>query len=378
MDRSDRNEQRVHRKVPTPPPGPGHVTDPGHPGRPGSIAPPTSFEDLRSLHPVRAGLVGESPALRMFMRRLVRLARAEVPVLLEGEVGSGKENAARALHLNSARSAGPFVAERGATLRDPLFLRHLFGHRRGAFTGASASAPGLIETADGGTLYLDEVADIPLGAQSCLLRVLDTGEFRPLGAAHVSHSDFRLVASSSCDLRALVGVRSFLREFYFRLRGAVLLVPPLRSRRSDIVELAERFLATDCGADGVASPRLTTEVREALVSHDWPGNVRELRNELRQAVALSGGEPLTPDLLQFLREAPLPREGAGHNPIGLSHRIRAAEAAAIEEALRASGGNKAEAARRLGLTRRTLYRRLERLRRRSDGADPPAGPGLVD
>ncbi|MBI4879290.1 MAG: sigma-54-dependent Fis family transcriptional regulator [Planctomycetes bacterium] len=310
--------------------------------------------------PVRAGLVGESAALRTMFEKIRRLARSDVPVLVQGEVGVGKENVARALHLNSQRSAGPFVAEAGAALREELFMRHLFGHARGAFTGATATVPGVFDGADGGTLYIDEVPEVPLAVQACLVRVLETGEYRPLGSPHARRSSFRLITSTSSDLRELVASGTFRRDLFFRLRGAIVEVPPLRERRRDILPLAEQVIREEAQRLAVPPAFLSDGARAALVAYAWPGNVRELRNEIRQAVALCGEEPLTPAAFQFLRE-PLPRRARERNGSVLKEKVSEVEAAAIRDALRLAAGNKTAAARRLGVTRRTLYRRLERL-----------------
>lgn len=314
-------------------------------------------------HPVRAGLVGDSPALTGLFQQIQALAGVDLPVMIQGEIGSGKENAARALHLNSVRSKGPFVVESGAALRGALFQRHLFGHSRGAFTGATANVPGLLDTVDGGTLYLDEVAEISPDCQVLLQRVLETGEYRPLGSPYPRKSDFRLVSSTSCNLAALVGAGLFRRDLFYRLRAAVLQVPPLRDRRVDIPALADQVIR-ETGSHGVGreQPVFTPEAEDALREHDWPGNVRELRNELLQAIALSDGKPIRARSFRFLREQVPSGPHESTRPRTLRHRIDEVEAGAIREVLKETGGNKAEAARRLGMTRRTLYRRLKRLR----------------
>lgn len=326
------------------------------------------LRELKRTHPVRAGLIGESPALRMTFARVQALASSDVPVLIHGEDGNEFEGVALALHWNSDRSTGPFVAERGANLREPVVLRQLFGHCRGAFTGANTSVPGLFDEANGGTLYLDEVADIPLAVQASLVRVLETGEYRPIGAASGSRSNFRLVASTTCDLKALVSSGAFRRDLYLRLRGAVLELPPLRERREDIPLLANQVLAEEGRRRRRPASRLSQEAGAVLLAYDWPGNVRELRAELLQAAALvdeSGN--ITPSLFQFPRDpvpAPFPADYATN---GLRHQLRDVEAEAIQDALRLAGGNKSEAARRLGVTRRTLYRRLAVLRGLGEG-----------
>lgn len=314
---------------------------------------------LKEEHPVRAGLFGESAPTKTLLRRIRRLAQTDIPVLVRGEVGSGKENVARALHLNSTDSSGPFVVEAGAAFHDPLAGRLLFGHQRGAFTGAVTSVPGLLDEADGGTLCIEEIADIPLEAQARLVRALSGHEYRPLGGIRLRRSRFRLVTTSTHDIRALVAMGRFRRDLYFRIRGAVIDVPPLRQRTVDIPAIAERILIDDARRRRVEPRPLSLLARDALLAYPWPGNVRELTWELLQATALCDeGEEITPDRFQFVAEpAPSePRQVA--RPAPLRRRLNALERTAIDEALRQAGGNKAEAARRLGMTRRTLYRRL--------------------
>jgi DNA-binding NtrC family response regulator len=327
--------------------------------------------ELATRHPVRVGLVGESPALAQMFETLLRFARSDLPVLVIGEVGAGKEAAARALHLNSRRARAPFVAERCAVLRDPLLLTRLCGHARGAFTGAHAACSGLLDVVDGGTLYLDEIADLSLAAQAVLVRILETGEFRPLGTGHARRVEFRLVASTAMDLRALVGSGLFRRDLYFRVRGAVLRVPPLRERRADVLPLADQVLKDVARSERRAPNELLDCARRALLDYDWPGNVRELRQELLQAIAVAGTGGIAVGELQFVREpAPATSQPAARRR-SLQQQLGDVEAIAIRDALRIANGNKAEAARRLGVTRRTLYRRLAALAHRmpSGGGD---------
>lgn len=321
------------------------------------------LRELGDQHPIRNGLIGGSQPIETLLRQVFRLAQCTVPVLIVGEVGSGKELVARAIHLNSDRSSRKFVAESCAQLREPLFLSRLFGHQRGAFTGASNSIPGAFEEADGGVLYLDEVADLPLSAQACLVRALETGEYRALGGSDPRFSDLRVIASTTSDLRALVGSGLFRRDLYFRLRGAILRVPTLRDRRSDILPLAEHFVREIAAKERRAPNEIADCARRALVDYDWPGNVRELRMEIQQALAVAGSEAILAEMLLFLRE-PAPDRVA--ESLGARRTLKCQlgdyEAATIRDALHSCGGNKSEAARRLGVTRRTLYRRIEALR----------------
>lgn len=323
------------------------------------------LSELAVSPPVRAGLMGESPAIESLLQRVVRLARSQLPVLIVGEVGSGKENVARALHLNSERASASFIGEACSHLREPFLLGRLFGHERGAFTGAHAASPGLFELANRGTLFLDEIRDLSLTAQACLLRVLDSGEYRPLGSSEVRRSEFRLIAATAFDARSLVGAGLLRADLYFRLRGAVLRVPPLRERREDILELVEWILRETARTERRAPNLLSDEARHALVSHRWPGNVRELRHEITQALIVADRGEITPEMLSFVSDPPpdpmpIDREGREAVVRTLRRDLGEYEEVTIRDALRLAGGNKAEAARRLGITRRTLYRRLRR------------------
>ncbi len=311
---------------------------------------------------VRSGLIGESLAVSTLLHRVRRLAPSDIPILIVGESGAGKENVARALHLNSSRSAHPFASEACAVLREPFFLRQMFGHVRGAFTGATAAVPGILDAVDGGTLYLDEIAELSPLAQAALSRCLETGEYRPLGSASARRAEFRLVASTAADLDALSVSGLFRRDLYHRLRGAVIDVPPLRARRADILPLASRCIGEESRRLGRAPPSLTAEAQTALLSYSWPGNVRELFHEIRQAIAMTDSNDLTPSLFQFVRDPVKPRDpNEPRTTPWLRDRLGSVESEAIRDAMRLAGGNKADAARRLGLTRRTLYRRLHAL-----------------
>ncbi|MCC7170667.1 MAG: sigma-54-dependent Fis family transcriptional regulator [Planctomycetes bacterium] len=324
----------------------------------------TAFDQLNEAFAVRVGLVGESPALRTLFERVRKLADSHVAVLIVGETGTGKESVARALHHNSARARGPFIAEGCATLSASLFAQRLFGHARGAFTGAVATASGLLDRADGGTLFLDEISDLALDAQGVLLRALSCGEYRALGSSETRRSDFRVIASTHCDIPALVRMGQFRHDLYWRLRGAILRVPPLRERRSDIEDLARQVHRELHLRTRRPLPPLSHDAIEALKAHSWPGNVLELRQELMQAWATADGESLGPSAFQFeCLENVGPRSAsAARGPRAqLQDLLGDAEARSIRDAMRLASGNKAEAARRLGVTRRSLYRRLEKL-----------------
>ena len=302
------------------------------------------------------GIVGESPALLAALARLPRLAQGEVPIIVLGESGTGKELVARQVHRLSARANGPFLPINCAALSESLLLEDLFGHAKGAFTGADRDRAGIFETARGGTVFLDEIGDLPLAAQGKLLRVLQEKEVRRLGEATPRTVDVRVVAATHRDLTTMVREKSFREDLYYRLRVAVIELPPLRERGSDVLFLAEHFLART--SRGKRPCRLSRSARERLLAHRWPGNVRELENVLEVATALAEGGTIERDHLQ-LPEAveAVPR------PAGTYHQqVETFRRRLVEDALKAAQGNRAEAARRLGLTRQALSYLVRQLR----------------
>jgi DNA-binding NtrC family response regulator len=302
------------------------------------------------------GIVGESPALLAALARLPRLAQGEVPIIVLGESGTGKELVARQVHRLSPRADGPFLPINCAALSESLLLEDLFGHAKGAFTGADRDRAGIFETARGGTVFLDEIGDLPLAAQGKLLRVLQEKEVRRLGEATPRTVDVRVVAATHRDLLTMVREKSFREDLYYRLRVAVVELPPLRERGADVLLLAEHFLART--SRGRRPCRLSRGARERLLLHRWPGNVRELENVLEVAAALAEGGTIDPDHLQLpaATESPARPAGTYHQQVETFRRRL------VEEALRAAQGNRAEAARRLGLTRQALSYLVRQLR----------------
>jgi two-component system NtrC family response regulator len=297
------------------------------------------------------GVVGESPALRAAQERIARLAPGDLPVLILGESGTGKELAARRLHRAGARAAAPFVAVNCAALSETLLLSDLFGHVRGAFTGADRDRKGVFETAQGGTVFLDEIGDLPLVAQGMLLRVLQEGEVRRQGESVVRRVDVRVVAATHRDLARMVAGGTFRQDLYYRLKVGTVELPPLRDRGGDVLLLADHFLARRNGK----SARLSREARARLLAHAWPGNVRELQNVLAAAVALAGGGVIGPEHLE-LPEIESPPEGSYHQQVDAFRRRL------IEQALAACEGRQAEAARLLGISRQALSYFVRQLR----------------
>jgi DNA-binding NtrC family response regulator len=307
-------------------------------------------------------IVGEDPVLRRAVERAERLAPGEVPILVLGESGTGKELVARRIHRTSRRRDRPLVAVNCAALSETLVLSELFGHVRGAFTGADRDRAGVFETGDGGTVFLDEIGDLPPPAQGMLLRVLQEGEVRRVGESLPRRVDVRLVAATHRDLAAGVAAGGFRRDLYYRLKGAAVELPPLRRRGRDVLRLADHLLAAAHrrgGGEG-EPPRLAEEARARLLAHAWPGNVRELENVLAVAAALAAadGGVIGPEHLDL----PAAAAGAAGRPAGYHQQVEALRRRLVEEALAAAGGNQAAAARALGLSRQALsylVRKLE-------------------
>ncbi|HWO56909.1 MAG TPA: sigma-54 dependent transcriptional regulator [bacterium] len=314
--------------------------------------------ELRVAPPLAAAraetLVGDSAPMRE-MRRLIELvAPRDATVLILGESGTGKELVARALHDASPRANGQFVATNCAALTETLLESELFGHEKGAFTGAYKQRIGRFELADKGTLFLDEIGEVSPGFQSKLLRALEQREIVRVGSATPIKVDARVIVATNKDLARQVAEGRFREDLYFRLNVFPIHVPPLRERLDDIEALALHFLRLQ----GYQKPRLARAVVDRLRQHSWPGNVRELKNVIERAVILANGGPLAVEHL-----GPLTSPRVHHDPslaMPAEHGLEDVEKRLVEEALKASGGNKSEAARRLKITRRVLYAKLRR------------------
>ena len=279
-----------------------------------------------------------------------RVADRGLPVLVHGETGTGKELIASLLHAASKRARGPLVRFNCAAIPGELADAELFGHARGAFTGATAARRGYFAQADGGTLVLDEVAELAPAIQAKLLRALQSGEIQPLGA-RVETVDVRVVACTHRDLRAEVAAGRFREDLYYRLAVVELRVPPLRERREDIPGLADSFARRYAAQFGLEAVQLTPALVQALVARPWPGNVRELENTIARLVALGAGGSIGPEQLD---EAP------AATATGLRAQVEAFERGLVEQALRGAAGNHSEAARRLGMSRVTLLDKLKK------------------
>jgi len=302
-------------------------------------------------------LIGQSLAMREVHKRIGMAAAADAPVLVTGETGTGKELIARALHRASHRASGPFVAVNCAAIPSELIESELFGHRKGAFSGATADRNGHIREADSGVLFLDEIGDMPLAMQAKLLRVLQEGEVMPLGGSRTIKVDIRLVAATHRDLPDMVERGEFRRDLFYRLNIIPIDVPPLRARVADIIPLAEHFL----NAEQATAKSLAQDAAQRLITHAWPGNVRELKNVIERCQVLVRGSTIrAADLDALLDGASVDGGTAGQDWLAgdLPTAVARLEKAMIERALAQAQGNRAEAARQLGIHRPLLYRKM--------------------
>ena len=303
-------------------------------------------------------LIGRSSAMRKVFDVIRQVAPTKTTVLIRGESGTGKELVARALHQNSRRKNARFVAINCAALPATLIESELFGHERGAFTGAVQKRRGLIHAADGGTLFIDEVGELAPALQAKLLRVLETRAVTPLGSTREESVDIRIVAATHQDLETKVQDGSFREDFLYRLRVVQIDLPPLRERREDIPLLARAFLDEAVDENGLEPRRFNPEALSRLGAYEWPGNVRELRNAVESAAVLSRTEEIGLDgLPQPLVDRPVVLSGQGGFQVGM--RMDELERLAILETLEAVGGNRTKAAGMLGLSLRTLQRKLK-------------------
>ncbi len=293
--------------------------------------------------------LGTAPAIRALEAQLLKAARVDLPVLLNGETGSGKEVAARFLHAASPRADAPFIAINCGAIPRELAESMLFGHEKGAFTGATMRRQGVAEEAASGTLFLDEIAELPLDLQAKLLRLVEAREFRPLGAKADLPFRARIVAATHADLAERVRAGAFREDLFFRLNVVPLAMPPLRARTEDIAILAHRFLPAAHRKD------FAPEALEALLAHDWPGNVRELRNRVERAAALGDSDTIGVD--DLFPETTLDFPSArGSTSASLDEAAKSAIKDRVRDALAKTGGNRSEAARLLGVSRTTIWK----------------------
>ncbi|GAA5173317.1 sigma-54 interaction domain-containing protein [Modicisalibacter zincidurans] len=307
--------------------------------------------------------IGDSLPMKMLYKKLKQVSCSDAPVFISGESGTGKELCASVLHKYGKRHQGPFIAVNCAAIPSELFESQLFGHLRGAFTGASCDRDGYTMAADGGTLFLDEVAELSLDVQSKLLRFLQTGQVIPVGATAPRVVDCRIVCATNVDPSVLVREGRFREDLYYRLHVIPVALPPLRDRGDDIVEIARALVARYAGSEGKAFQRISHQAELALRCYSWPGNVRELENVIRRAVVMHDGEQLTEHMLELsvaARRVPLPPTFKQVPDEGSSAHVRPLwmiERDAIEHAIAACGGNIQRAAALLEVAPSTLYRK---------------------
>jgi DNA-binding NtrC family response regulator len=312
-------------------------------------------------------IITRSPAFKRILRTIEKIAPAKTPVLIEGESGVGKELVAQRVHRLSPRANKAFVDLNCAAVADTLLETELFGHERGAFTGAGGEKPGLVEIADGGTLFLDELGEMSADVQSKLLRVLDTGTFYRVGATRKRRADFRLVAATNRDLPAAIEAGTFRKDLFYRIHGVRLVIPPLRERPEDIQPLVERFSRALAAPKAFSKPAL-----QALVAHDWPGNVRELRFAVERASLIAEGdsiglEDLPPEIVERAGRrpaVPLPEvvDELDGDPGTFAEEGHGLDAQHIRDALERTRWRRGEAAELLGVSPRTLYRWMKKLK----------------
>jgi len=320
-----------------------------------AVRPTGTTTEFHGMHTV-------APQMRELFALVTRVARTDATVLVRGETGTGKELVARALHRLSGRARGPFQAINCATLTPELLASELFGHVRGSFTGAIRDRQGLFRLADRGTVFLDEVAEMPLDLQARLLRVLQERSFTPLGGVDPVQVDIRVVSATHKSLRDEARMHRFREDLMYRIRVVPLCLPPLIDRSGDVEALTWRFVDLLARGDGYRIERIESAVMDALLAYPWPGNVRELSSAVAYAYAIGEGPEWTvAELLPELRGAPEPRaapEPRLLEPAPAPPSAPASERARLLAALQASGGRKGEAAQRLGIDRSTLWRKL--------------------
>jgi len=324
------------------------------------------FAEAEAPFAVERALVGDHPAIAKLRALIERVAPTEVTVLITGESGTGKEVVAQAIHTLSSRCSQPFVPVNCAAIPHDLLESEMFGHERGAFTGAAGSRHGLLTTADRGTIFLDEVGEMPIGLQAKLLRVLEDGVVRPVGADRATRVNVRVIAASNVDLATAVAKGTFREDLFYRLQVVPIVIAPLRERRSDIPLLAEHFIGRIRERTPGREIAISREAMVALWSYDWPGNVRELENMVERLAIMCEGSifdtSILPENLVASVRPLSPAVGVklSDGAVNLNNLVRELEGRLINDALKQTGGNKQAAARLLGLKRTTFSAKLRR------------------
>ncbi len=316
-------------------------------------------------------LIGQTPAMQQVRRLIETIAPTEATVMILGDTGTGKELVARSLHEKSERAGRAFIPVNCGALPENLVESELFGHRKGAFTGADANRKGLFEVANGGTLFLDEVGELDRSVQVKLLRFLESGEIRRVGENEPFRVDVRILCATNRDLRDMVKNEQFREDLFFRLNTFEIVLPPLRDRKADMAELSRHLLSRYTARRGMTESSITPEAIEVLKEHDWPGNIRELANAIERASILAGNAPIGPEHLpaQLAGRGRSPQPTSAHPPISTPHftipdgtpTLRDIEMSYIQAVLEKHNGNKPPAAKELGISLKTLYNKINQL-----------------
>jgi len=306
-------------------------------------------------------LIGNSPAIEALRSTIGRIADTDLAILVLGENGTGKEVVARSIHYLSSRREQPFIAVNCAALSETLLESELFGHEKGAFTGAHQTHTGKFELASGGTLFLDEIGDMSLGGQAKLLRVLEDKTVVRVGGTATIHTEVRILAATNQDLTAMVRAKKFREDLFFRLNVVSLELPPLRDRGEDVLRLAGFFLTSFCHNMGRQTPRLSATARRRLLGHSWPGNVRELRNLMERLAYLTSGDIIESDDLSFINAGTDAEIVSSDMNSTLGEASREFQRQYIRRMIDVTRGNMSKAAQRLGLHRSNLYRKMRQL-----------------
>jgi DNA-binding NtrC family response regulator len=309
------------------------------------------------------GVRGRSAVFKNILKVIGKVAPTDISILIQGESGTGKELIARAIHLNSPRKSNIFRPVNCAGLSDTLLESELFGHAKGAFTGAASDRKGLFEISDHGTLFLDEIGDMPMHMQAKLLRVLEDGVVLPVGSNKPVKVDVRVISASNCDLGSMVEEKEFRQDLYFRIKGVSITLPPLRNRREDMPELVYHFLEESCRELGIDTKNISERAMGALINYYWPGNIRQLQNVIRMMVVISDNDMIDiHDLPPEIYSQPQLESGQRDNEqtVSLAGKpLEAIEKDAIMSTLELVEGNREKAAKMLGIGSRTLYRKLK-------------------
>ena len=313
------------------------------------------------------GLIGGSAHVRKLVATIRRVAASDVPVLIEGETGSGKELVARGIHTASARGERAFIVVNCGAISPELIESELFGHEKGAFTGATAQRKGAFELANSGTIFLDEIGELPVSLQPKLLRALEQKEIKRVGGNDLLPADARILAATNRDLRKEIARNAFREDLYFRIGAITVAIPPLRDRREDVAPIARHFLSGMEFRTAAPIPDLSPAALDALIRHDWPGNVRELRNAIQRAVVMAESGKLAGADFSFLRQAAAP-EAETNVASGLSRWERAERTNILGELARQMG-NKTRTARELGIAKSTLFEKLKKYGIRNEEID---------